>query len=121
MTNSRQLTALVVGFGRPVKLAIAADRLLCLSPSLKVGGSSGIGLSTVKHFLRKGVKPCIADINEKTGRAAQEELRKLGHEISFVRIDVTDNESIQAGIKQAAEALGQIDFAVNTAGGSPVV
>lgn len=31
-------------------------------------------------------------------------------------IDVTSNESIQAGIKAASEVLGVIDFAVNTAG-----
>ena len=83
---------------------------------VQVGGSSGIGLSTVKHFLRKGVKPCIADINEKTGRAAQEELKNLGHEVGFVALDITSNESIQAGIKSAADILGVIDFAVNTAG-----
>lgn len=36
--------------------------------------------------------------------------------MSFVKLDITDNDSVQAGIKEAADALGVIDIAVNTAG-----
>jgi len=84
--------------------------------ALVTGGASGIGLSTVKHFLKKGVRVVLADFNEDGGKAVVDDLRKAGQDATFIPVNITTEESITACICKAVEALGVIDIAVNCAG-----
>lgn len=78
------------------------------------GGCSGIGLATVRRFAEEGAKVVIGDLDETNGpRVAQE----VGG--TFVRVDVTSKEEVDALFKVAKDTYGSVDVAFNNAGISP--
>ncbi|WP_138444761.1 3-oxoacyl-ACP reductase [Sinomonas susongensis] len=78
------------------------------------GGSSGIGLATVRKFAAEGAKVVIGDLDEARGKEIADEI-----DGSFVRADVTDAEDVAAMFAHAKETYGRIDIAFNNAGISP--
>src|SRR6476619_2434423 len=82
------------------------------------GGCSGIGLATVRRFVEEGTKVVIGDVNAGRGTAVVEELG--GADVAtFVRVDVTDKEQVEALFRAAKETYGSVDIAFNNAGISP--
>jgi NAD(P)-dependent dehydrogenase (short-subunit alcohol dehydrogenase family) len=82
------------------------------------GGGSGIGRATARRFGREGAAVVVAEVDEASGRAAEEEGRAEGHDTCFVRTDVTDAASVRAAVDAAVAAHGRIDVLFNCAGGS---
>ena len=78
------------------------------------GGASGIGLATAKRFAAEGATVVIGDVDERTGSAAAELVGGL-----FVRVDVTDEDQVNALFDTAAGTYGSVDIAFNNAGISP--
>ncbi len=78
--------------------------------ALITGGARGIGLAFVEAYLREGAKVAIADL---TG--AQEAAARLGDRTIGLTMDVTDQASIDAGVKAAADWGGGIDILLNNA------
>jgi NAD(P)-dependent dehydrogenase (short-subunit alcohol dehydrogenase family) len=78
------------------------------------GGGSGIGLATVRRFAAEGASVVVADIDERAGRAAADEVGGL-----FVRTDVTSETEVDALFAAAVDAFGSVDVAFNNAGISP--
>jgi NAD(P)-dependent dehydrogenase (short-subunit alcohol dehydrogenase family) len=74
------------------------------------GGSNGIGLATAKKFLDEGAKVVIGDVNAEAGTAIAEELGA-----SFVAVDVTDPDQVEALFKTAFDTYGSVDIAFNNA------
>jgi 3-dehydrosphinganine reductase len=87
---------------------------------LITGGSSGIGLATAIELSRRGAKVAIAARDEARLASAADEIRKAGGGgdavVVPVAMDVTSTSSVEAGVKQALEALGGVDVVVNNAG-----
>ncbi|HNM96310.1 MAG TPA: 3-oxoacyl-ACP reductase [Marmoricola sp.] len=82
------------------------------------GGCSGIGLATVKRFVEEGAKVVIGDIDAATGAALVDELG--GADVAtFVSVDVTNKEQVDAMFKTAKDTYGSVDIAFNNAGISP--
>jgi NAD(P)-dependent dehydrogenase (short-subunit alcohol dehydrogenase family) len=78
------------------------------------GGCSGIGLATAKKFVAEGAKVVIGDVDTVNGpRIAQE----LGG--SFVTVNVTDKDEVDALFAHANDRYGSVDVAFNNAGISP--
>ena len=73
------------------------------------GGASGIGLETVKRFLKSGAKVVIADLTN-----SDELSQDLG--CTSVEVDVRDLEQMQTLMRTAVDAYGDIDILVNNAG-----
>ncbi|MEO4042894.1 SDR family NAD(P)-dependent oxidoreductase [Hoeflea sp. CAU 1731] len=75
------------------------------------GGASGLGEAVARNLAGSGAKVCLFDLNEEKGKA-------LGAEISgeFIKVDVSDVESVEAGFKAARAAQGQENIFVNCAG-----
>jgi NAD(P)-dependent dehydrogenase (short-subunit alcohol dehydrogenase family) len=82
------------------------------------GGCSGIGLATVRRFVQEGAKVVIGDINADRGAEVVEELGG-GAVATFVKVDVTDKEQVDALFKAAKDTYGSVDIAFNNAGISP--
>ena len=78
------------------------------------GGGSGIGLASARRLAAEGAKVVVADIDEKAGDAAAAEVGGL-----FVKVDVTDQEQVEALFQTAVDTYGSLDIAFNNAGISP--
>ncbi|WP_342510941.1 glucose 1-dehydrogenase [Sporosarcina sp. FSL K6-1522] len=83
--------------------------------SVITGGSRGIGEAIAKMFGKEGAKIVIADVNEETGNAALEGLKKDGIDAIFVKTDVSSEESVIHLMNEAVNAFGSVDVLVNNA------
>lgn len=77
------------------------------------GGASGLGEATVRNIVAKGGKATILDLQEDRGNNLVEE---LGENVTFVKTDVTSEESVQAALEHAVQTFGNINVLVNCAG-----
>ena len=80
--------------------------------ALITGAARGIGRAFAEAYLGEGAKVAIADIDFER---AQETASDLGPDAIAVRMDVTDQSSIDAAVAQTIESLGQIDILINNA------
>ena len=77
------------------------------------GGASGLGEATVRRFVAQGAKVAIFDMNEERGNAVAAE---LGDSVAFHKVDVTDEDSVQAAIDATVQAFGAVHICCNYAG-----
>ena len=82
------------------------------------GGCSGIGLATVRRFVEEGAKVVIGDINQARGDEVVAELGGAEH-ATYVQVDVTDKDQVDALFRTAKDTYGSVDVAFNNAGISP--
>lgn len=80
--------------------------------ALITGSARGIGLEFAKAYVREGAKVAICDINLK---AAEEAARAIGDDAVAVRLDVTEQTSIDACVAEVERVLGGVDILVNNA------
>jgi len=85
--------------------------------ALVTGAASGIGLAVATGLAQGGATVYLGDINEDNGRAAAAE---LGDGATFVRLDVTNADSIVAAKNLIEGKHGALDILVNAAGWSKV-
>ena len=78
------------------------------------GGCSGIGLATVRRFAEEGANVVIGDVDDAKGPGIAEEVGG-----TYVHVDVTDKEQVDALFKTAKHTYGSVDIAFNNAGISP--
>jgi NAD(P)-dependent dehydrogenase (short-subunit alcohol dehydrogenase family) len=85
------------------------------------GGCSGIGLATVRRFASEGAKIVIGDIDDDGAARVVEELnaQRGAEHATYVHVDVTDKEQVDALFKTAKDTYGSVDIAFNNAGISP--
>ena len=84
--------------------------------ALVTGGASGIGRATALTFAREGAKLIIADLNEDGGHQTVHMITEQGGEATFVHVDVTQAQAVEALISKAVETYGRLDCAHNNAG-----
>jgi NAD(P)-dependent dehydrogenase (short-subunit alcohol dehydrogenase family) len=84
--------------------------------ALVTGAASGLGLATAKAFAEAGAAVVLADWNEKAAQIAAKELADKGHKTLAVCCDVSDDEQVEAMVKETVAAFGQLDAAYNNAG-----
>jgi NAD(P)-dependent dehydrogenase (short-subunit alcohol dehydrogenase family) len=78
--------------------------------ALITGGASGIGAASARQLAARGAKVVVADLQADRGAELAE---RIGG--TFVSVDVTDTEQIEAAVNAAAE-LGPLRILVNSAG-----
>ena len=82
------------------------------------GGCSGIGLATVRRFVEEGARVVVGDIDDTAGEALVAELG--GPEVvTYVHVDVTSKDEVDALFRTAKDTYGSVDIAFNNAGISP--
>ncbi|WP_072379594.1 SDR family NAD(P)-dependent oxidoreductase [Novosphingobium sp. NDB2Meth1] len=75
------------------------------------GGASGLGAATARALAAKGVKVAIFDLQKEKGEALAAEIGGV-----FCEVNVTSDESVDAGFAKARAAIGQERILVNCAG-----
>jgi len=83
--------------------------------AIVTGGASGLGAATARRLAAAGAKVAIFDMSEEAGVAAAADIGA-----TFVKVDVTSEESLKAGFEAARAANGQERILVNCAGIAPV-
>jgi len=81
-------------------------------PAVIVGGASGMARATAEHLRARGARVAILDLPTSAGAEVAKEL-----DGTFHACDVTDAVGVEAALGDAADALGGLAIAVNTAGG----
>ncbi|MGJ8624475.1 MAG: L-iditol 2-dehydrogenase [Yoonia sp.] len=80
--------------------------------ALITGAARGIGLAFAKAYVAEGARVAIADIDLDRARAAAAE---IGDAAVAVRMDVSDQASIDSAVGETVDRLGQIDILINNA------
>lgn len=84
---------------------------LANSAAVVTGGASGLGAATARALTAKGVKVAIFDLQADKGEALAGEIGGV-----FCKVDVTSDDSVDAGFAAARAAHGQERILVNCAG-----
>ncbi|MCX6501508.1 MAG: SDR family oxidoreductase [Microbacterium sp.] len=84
--------------------------------ALITGASSGIGETTAKRIATEGASVLVADVNEEGGRRVVDEITAAGGVATFLRVDVTDADQVDAMVAEVVAKWGRLDLAVNNAG-----
>jgi len=80
--------------------------------ALITGAARGIGLEFARAYIAEGATVALADINAEAVAAAA---ASLGPQAVAIQMDVTRQDSIDAGFAQAIEKMGKLDILVNNA------
>lgn len=80
------------------------------------GGASGLGQATSRHFIERGAKVALFDLNEEQGRAYA---RELGDNAEFFKVNVTSESDIKQAIDGILQKWNKIHICLNCAGIAP--
>jgi D-sorbitol dehydrogenase (acceptor) len=80
--------------------------------ALITGAARGIGLEFARAYIAEGATVALADIN---AEAVQKAAASLGPKAIAVQMDVTRQDSIDAGFVEAVARLGKLDILINNA------
>ena len=80
------------------------------------GGNGGIGLGMARGMAAAGAAIVVAGRNREKSARAVTELEGLGARAVAIEVDVTDEASVTALVRAAAERWGRLDVLVNNAG-----
>ncbi len=80
------------------------------------GGGNGIGRAIAETFARSGYTAVIADVNEVDSQALVESLAAEGLKARYLRLDVSDADSIDTFFTTLEKDYGRCDVLVNNAG-----
>ena len=96
--------------------------------ALVTGANKGIGFEVVRQLRREGFRVFLGARDEKAGRAAADKLNKesgnkdsdlvTGHSplVTFLKIDVSNPESIKSAAEEFSKQSDRLDALVNNAG-----
>lgn len=89
--------------------------------ALVTGAGSGIGRDCAFGYSTEGAAGvAFADIDEAAAQAAAKESETFAvnpfYRAIHVKVDVSDEESVNEMVKKTVEAFGRVDYGVNSAG-----
>ncbi|KAI4115300.1 MAG: hypothetical protein LQ345_004077 [Seirophora villosa] len=89
--------------------------------ALITGAAAGIGKETALAFAEAGARGLVlADLNHDGAKKVVEECKQFSKHPEFraiaVKVDIVDEESVDAMVRSAKDEFGRIDYSVNSAG-----
>jgi len=83
------------------------------------GAGGGMGLETSKMLAARGAKVSMADVQEDVMRATCNEIIQSGGQAMATKVDIRDEQAVDAWIRCTVEKFGRLDGAANLAGVLP--
>lgn len=83
--------------------------------AIVTGGARGIGYAIAERLLQSGAAVCLWDMDQDALNEAKAALAPLGN-VEAVRVDITDEASVEAAVLASLTAMGKLDILVNNAG-----
>ena len=80
------------------------------------GAAGGMGAEEARLFAREGAKVVIADVLDDEGKQVEAEIAEAGGEATYVRANVTSENSWERLIAETISLYGKLDILVNNAG-----
>ncbi len=80
------------------------------------GAGSGIGRCVALSYAAEGARVVIAERDRAAGEAAENYIREMGGEASFIMTDVSVPDQVTAMVMTTVEKYGTIDIVINNAG-----
>ena len=80
------------------------------------GGGGGIGAAICRAIAAEGGKVVVADLDQAAARSVAETIAAEGGSAESVGADVTDRTQVQAMIRKAVDAFGELNVIFNNAG-----
>jgi NAD(P)-dependent dehydrogenase (short-subunit alcohol dehydrogenase family) len=87
-----------------------------MKTALVTGANKGIGYEVARQLAGKGFHVFIGARKRNAGRKAADEVAKKGGKATFLEIDVADDASVTAAVREFARAADHLDVLVNNAG-----
>lgn len=84
--------------------------------ALVTGAFGGLGRDFARMLARAGASVALAGRRLQEGKAIARAMADEGHRVAAIAMDVTDRESVEAAVDEAAAAFGVVDVLVNNAG-----
>ena len=80
------------------------------------GAARGIGMAVVEAFVREGCSVVVGDRDFEEAQNVAKRLDASGERALAIDLDVTQTESVDAGVAEAVRRFGRLDALVNVAG-----
>ena len=80
------------------------------------GGADGIGKATALRFAQEGAKIVVWDLNEAKGAETIAEIKALGVEATFIKVNTSKFVEVERASQQVVEQFGRYDVLINNAG-----
>lgn len=77
------------------------------------GGASGMGKEILENLVARGARVAIFDVNSAAGEKISAD---LGDNVIYCQVDVTDEDSVAAGVSDVISTFGAIHICINCAG-----
>jgi 3-oxoacyl-[acyl-carrier protein] reductase len=84
--------------------------------ALVTGGAQGIGRAIAEELAAAGATLALADVNETKLAETVAELKAQGIDATAFTVNVSSEESIEAGARAILEKFGKVEILVNNAG-----
>lgn len=84
--------------------------------ALVTGANKGLGKEVARQLAEHGMRILIGSRNIASGESTAEELRKEGHEVYTLQIDVTREPSVEAAANWVKDTFGSLDVLIANAG-----
>ena len=93
------------------------DLVLMNKPVVLITGAlTGIGRATALAFAHEGAQVVVSGRHDDEGQKLATELRNLGTDAEFVRVDVRHEDEVKNLVDKIIARFGRLDIAVNNAG-----
>src|SRR5499427_6619894 len=87
-----------------------------MKTALITGANKGIGHEVARQLATKGFHVFVGARNPKAGRKAAKEIAKPGGKVTFLEIDVDDDDSVTNAAREFSNIEDHLDVLVNNAG-----
>ncbi|MCO7579496.1 MULTISPECIES: SDR family oxidoreductase [Pseudomonas chlororaphis group] len=84
--------------------------------AIVTGAGSGFGEGIAKTFAQQGARVIVADMNATGGQRVVDEIRAAGGQAHFIEVNVAQDASVGALLRNTLEQYGGLDIVVNNAG-----